>query len=204
MEARPGRHFAKATLGLASLPAGAEFGRIYQNTHPDPLGYGYAPSRFSDPRSPAHPGTRFGVLYLGTSPIVCFAEAVLRDRRDGFHNTFPLDETDITTRVYATLVNTASLRLVDLRGNGALRLGVPSNVLGARDQSLAQQWSVAFHDHQDRPDGIIYPSRLNRETNLAIYDRAIGKLTTSSVVPLMDLSALPSILDALNVAIMPT
>jgi hypothetical protein len=30
-------------------------------------------------------------------------------------------------------------------------------------------------------DGIIYPSRLNNETNLAIYDRAVGKLRAPRV-----------------------
>lgn len=44
-------------------------------------------------------------------------------------------------------------------------------------QSLGRAWSLAFHEHRSVPDGIIYPSRLNGHTNLAIFDRAISKLS---------------------------
>lgn len=43
-------------------------------------------------------------------------------------------------------------------------------------QSLARRWSLAIYTHPEQPDGLIYPSRLNGEMNLAIYDRAIPKV----------------------------
>ena len=52
-------------------------------------------------------------------------------------------------------------------------------------QSLARRWSVAIHEHPSRPEGIIYPSRLNGEINLAVYDRAIRKLRATSHSPLL-------------------
>jgi hypothetical protein len=47
-------------------------------------------------------------------------------------------------------------RLVDLRGDGPVRMGVPSDVARGSAQLLARQWSVAFHAHPSTPDGIIY------------------------------------------------
>jgi hypothetical protein len=69
--------------------------------------------------------------------------------------------------------------LVDLTGDVPIKLGVPSDVLGAKDRILTQFSSEAFYSHPDRPDGILYPSRLNEERNIALYDRAVGKLVPS-------------------------
>jgi len=46
-------------------------------------------------------------------------------------------------------------------------MGVPSDVARASQQSLSRVWSVAFFEHPEKPDGIIYPSRLNAETNFS-------------------------------------
>jgi len=51
------------------------------------------------------------------------------------------------------------------------------------------------------PDGVIYPSRLNEEANLAVYDRAIGKLRTDRIFPLIDAPGFAVVLDSLNVAL---
>ncbi len=53
-------------------------------------------------------------------------------------------------------------------------------------QSVARAWSVAFYDHPVAPDGIIYSSRLNEDTNLAVYDRAIGKLSAERSFSLIE------------------
>ena len=53
------------------------------------------------------------------------------------------------------------------------------------------------------PDGIVYSSRLNGQTNLAVYDRAIPKLRVVETTPLIDALGLPSVLDELLVAIVP-
>ena len=100
----------------------------------------------------------------------------MRDQRDGRIDDLLLDERDLAIRSYATIEVTAALSLVDLRGDGPLRMGIPSDVARGSKQSLARRWSLAIHEHRAQPDGIIYPSRLNGETNLAIYNRAIPKL----------------------------
>jgi hypothetical protein len=197
---RPTSEFASVKLETATVAPGQRFGRLYFDHYPDPLGFGKIPSRFSDPRRRI-PSRRFGVLYLGESLKVCFLEALLRDLRNGVVGDFPLAERELHVRQYAEIVVADELKLVDLRGDAAVRMGVPSDVARASQQSLARAWSLAFHEHPEKPDGIIYPSRLNAETNLAIYDRAISKLTAGNVTPLINARGLAQVLDELKVAL---
>lgn len=197
---RPPAGFGNSPLDIETIPAGRRFGRIYANAFPDPLGYGKAPSRFSDPRR-RNPAGRFGVLYLGDSLKVCFLEAVLRDRRDGMIGDLPVDEQEIHARLYAEIEATDDLRLVDLRDDHAVRMGVPSDVAKSSRQSLARAWSLALYGHSALPDGIIYPSRLNGSTNLAIFDRAVARLTVVRVLPLIGAPGLARVLNEFNVGL---
>src|SRR5262245_21979451 len=86
---------------------------------------------------------RFGVLYLGESLKVCFLEALLRDQRNGAVGDFPLSERELHTRLYAEIAIARKLTLVDLRSDKAIRMGVPSDVARASQQSLSRTWSVA-------------------------------------------------------------
>nr|WP_244443444.1 RES domain-containing protein [Bradyrhizobium sp. Ai1a-2] len=71
----------------------------------------------------------------------------------------------------------------------------------ATSQSLARAWSVAFHDHPAKPDGIIYPSRLNGHTNLAVFDHAVVKLKVVRVTKLIGAPSLAAVLNELRVSI---
>ncbi len=196
---KPTPSFNRAALHLARVDPGARFGRIVLDRHSDALGFGKTPSRFSDPRRriPSH---RFGVIYLGETLKVCFLEAVLRDSRNGAVGDYPMDERELHVRRYAEIEITAPLSLVDLRGDGAIRMGVPSDVR-ASSQRLGRAWSLAFHQHPSAPDGIVYPSRLNGQTNLAVYDRGASKLRVAKVGPLIAAPDLPTVLDELMVAL---
>jgi len=199
-KAFPPKNFADASLQIHEVPFGQRFGRIYQSRYLNPLGFGKTPSRFSDPRRRVA-ASRFGVLYLGESLKVCFLEAVLRDQRDGTIGDLPMEETELHNRHYAEIEVTASLTMVDLRDDNAIVMGVPTDVAKASNQTLARSWSVAFHDHPDKPDGIIYPSRLNGHTNLAVFDRSIVKLRTVQKMKLIAAAGLPLVLDDLKVGI---
>jgi len=200
VENRPRAEFARVELETATIAAGQRFGRLYFSRYPDPLGFGKTPSRFSDPRRRIE-RNRFGVLYLGESLKVCFLEALLRDRRNGVVGDFLLSEHELHVRRYAEIGIARQLTLVDLRGARAIRMGVPSDVVHASKQSLARWWSVAFHQHPQKPDGIVYASRLNNETSLAIYDRAIPKLAVHRATPLIAAAGLAGILNELKVAL---
>lgn len=199
-KALPPTGFARANLRLYEVAAGQRFGRIYSNRYSDPLGIGKTPSRFSDPRRRIAEN-RFGVLYLGESVKVCFLEAVLRDQRNGAIGDLPMEETELHARHYAEIEVATPLRMVDLRDDGAIVMGVPTDVAKASNQRLAREWSVAFHEHSKKPDGIIYPSRLNGHTNLAVFDRAIGKLQTVRRMKLIAAPGLAAVLNELKVSI---
>jgi hypothetical protein len=196
----PPPDFGRAKLEIETISPGRTFGRIYWSTYPDPLGYGKSPSRFSDPRRRVD-ANRFGVLYLGDSLKVCFLETVLRDRREGILDDLPVEEVELTRRRFAEIATTADLRLVDLRGDNAVRMGVPTDVVRAQRQNLARRWSLAFHEHPSQLDGIIYPSRLNGGTNLAIYDRAILKLQAKRAVTLLGAPGLAQVLEDFRVGL---
>jgi hypothetical protein len=163
----PPKGFAGASLQIHDVPAGQRFGRISLGRYPDPLGYGKTPSRFSDPRRRAA-ANRFGVLYLGESVKVCFLEAVLRDQRDGAIGDLPMEEAELHHRYYAEIEIANPLTMVDLREDGAIVMGVPTDVVKASSQTLARGWSLAFDEHPEKPDGIIYPSRRHRQLEQAL------------------------------------
>jgi hypothetical protein len=197
---KPPNGFERQPLDIETIPSGRRFGRIYASAFPDPLGFGKAASRFSDPRR-RDATKRFGVLYLGETLKVCFLEAVLRDRRDGFVGDLPIEEKEIYARRYAEVETIADLSLVDLRDDHAIRMGVPTDVAKSSRQNLARSWALAFHEHQARPDGIIYPSRLNGHTNIAVFERAISKLAPGRVVPLIGASGLAAVINDLRVSL---
>jgi hypothetical protein len=182
------------------VAVGRRFGRIYLGRYLDPLGFGKTPSRFSDPRRRVA-ANRFGVLYLGETVKVCFLEAVLRDQRDGAIGDLPMEEAELHARRYAEIEIAAPLRMVDLRDHGAIVMGVPTDVAKASSQTLARAWSLAFHEHPDKPDGIVYPSRLNGHTNLAVFHRAIMRLRPVRMMKLIAAPGLATVLNDLKVSI---
>ena len=198
--ALPPPGFANASLHLHTVAAGLRFGRIYLGRYPDPLGFGKTPSRFSDPRRRKF-ANRYGLLYLGDTVKVCFLEAVLRDQRDGILGDLPIAESELYDRHFAEIEVTTPLTMVDLRDDGPIKMGVPTDVAKGSKQSLARQWAVAFHEHRTQVDGVIYPSRLNGHTNLAVFDRAIGKLKAVGTKKLILAPGLADVLNDLNVAV---
>jgi hypothetical protein len=190
----PTSAFDSVALDIMMVPVGAKFGRIHRKAFPDPLGFGKNPSRFSDPRRRTE-DHRFGVLYLGSSLKVCFLETILRDERDGIVGQIDIAETELDDRRHAEIRVRQELQLLDLTGDGPVRMGIPSDVARGRRQALARKWSVAFHEHPQQVDGIVYPSRLNGENNFAIYGRAVGKLEPLRELDLKHAAGLPSVLD---------
>jgi len=192
----PPADFAKHPLPLTEKPAGSVWQRIYEARHPNPLGYLPSLSRFSDPNA------RFGLVYLGSSAKAAFAEAVLRDRAIGTLKPFMIPMSELESYACADIEIAEVLKLVDLTGDGRLRLHVPTDVTGASDQTLARLWSQAFYQHPDSPDGVLYNSRLTTEHNIALYDRAVPKLKVKAAPKLVERRAdLAAIINDFNLAI---
>jgi hypothetical protein len=113
----PPRGFASRDLVIAEIAPGDIWHRIYQSRFSDPLGYGFGPSRFSDPKTKLAPPDRFGVVYLGSGMKVCFAEVILRDRGVRRIKAFPLEWSELEQWTGAELRVVATLRLVDFRAD---------------------------------------------------------------------------------------
>jgi hypothetical protein len=166
---------ASDALTPAHAPVGGVWHHIFLDRFPDPLGFGFAASRFSDPRR--NPAERFGVYYVGRTFEVAFLETIVRDLRNGNPGPLVLSASDLDDYVHVPITVQARLNLVDLRGGNPVSLGLPTDAVHARSHRFGQQASLAVYKRSDRPDGIWYPSRLNGDENLAVYDRAIRKLS---------------------------
>ena len=184
------------------MAPGGTWWRLYRSHHLDPLGHNFGPSRFSDPETTLAPPARFDVVYLGSSVKVCFVETILRDRDVGRIKKLPIEWTDLESWTCAELRINEPLSMVDLRDDGRLQMGIPTDVTGARNQKLARAWSRAFWEHDAKPDGVIYSSRLNGETNIAIYDRALTGLAAVATPRLVECrSELAAIIDYFDLSI---
>jgi hypothetical protein len=178
----PPEGFAGRPLVLHEESIGAQWLRLYRRSFPDPLGFGRAPSRFSPP---PEANEHYGVVYLGSSVKVALAETLVRDRGDGRLSDLPIELAELEAWACAEIEVVSPLQLVDLRDDGALRMGVPSDVAHAADWGQSQLWSVALHGHEQRPDGLIYLSRFTGEPNLALFERSLSKLFAARVGPLL-------------------
>ena len=106
---------------------------------------------------------------------MCFLETIFRDTATGTVGSLLVDERGLEDRLVVGLRIDQPLRLIDLRRGGAARMRVPTDVAHASGHAVSQAWSLAFHEHPERIDGIPYPSRQNGQTNIAVYNRALRK-----------------------------
>jgi RES domain len=197
--ARPPHPLASGALTPAHAPVGSVWHHIFLDRFPDPLGFGFASSRFSDPRR--KPASRFGVYYVGHTFEVAFLETIVRDLRNGNPGPLILSANDLDAYVHVHVTVQARLDLVDLRGGNAVALGVPTNAVRASSHHLGQRASLAVYQRADRLDGICYQSRLNGDENLAVYDRAVPKLAAGARRKLGTCPELAPILSAYHIAL---
>ncbi len=96
---------------------------------------------------------------------------------------------------------TAYLRLLDLRKDGCFRLGISTDIVGAKRQDEARDFSQTLYDTTSL-DGIVYHSRIRKENCIAIYDRAVlPNLTSGAVVQLEKLTGFVPALDDLGISL---
>ena len=182
----PPKGFESSRIELTSIKTGTKWFRLYSSRYPDPLGFGFSPSRFSDPRVALPEKDRFGVIYFGSSLKVCFLERILRDLRNGRLGDVPIPYAELEQLMCAEIVTARPLNLVDLRGDNLVKMGVPTDAVRASSHRLGQKWSLAFWLHKQRPHGILYYSRLNDEINMALYDVALPSIRVSTTRPLLE------------------
>lgn len=157
-----------------------------------PLGTGFGKTRF------ASPADAFKLLYIAEDLPTSVAEAIIRDRFEGAAAR-ELQIGDLIDWGVCEISAAEPLRVLDLRRDGCFRLGVSTDIVGAKAQDEARDFSQTLYDETDL-DGILYHSRLRRRACVAVYDRAIApKLVGQPVVELETLAGLVPALRTLKI-----
>jgi hypothetical protein len=154
------------------------------------MGYGH--TRFASPTD------SFMLLYIGANLATSIAEAIIRDRFEtGIAREIMESELDDWGACDVSM--NVPMKLLDMRGDDAcFQLGISTDILGAKGQDKAREFSQEIYDTTDI-EGILYPSRLIGKECIAIYDRAVPKLTATAVAKLETIKALGPSLDELRV-----
>jgi hypothetical protein len=155
-------------------------------------------SRFSDPRRIRY---RFGVWYAGKTFEVAFLETLVRDARNYNPGVLLLPEAELGRLVYVVVTVREDVQVVDLRGGNPIAMGIPTDAVRARAHARGQRLSLALYRHRDHPDGLCYPSRLNQDENLAVYDHALFKFTAGPRRRLDQCAEFAAVLDRYRIAI---
>jgi hypothetical protein len=82
---------------------------------------------------------------------------------------------DLGSHHVASAILRRDLRLLDLRGSGAMRAGTRAAIAKVSDRGLSQAWSRHFYETPEvygEVDGLIYLNAHNDEEAVALYERA--------------------------------
>ena len=112
-----------------------------------------------------------------------------------------VDLDELNARRLAEITTSRTLHLVDLTGAGLPRIyadaRLTSQTSGGYD--LLQRWALAFYEHPDEPNGLLYRSRHDpSRLCAAIFDRAANALTATSLGSLADPSNSSLLADLLD------
>lgn len=155
---------------------------------------GFGKTRFASPLD------AFKLLYIAKDLPTSIAEAIVRDRFEGVQPR-EMDVNDFAGWGVCEVHATAPLRLLDLRRDGCFKLGVSTDIAGAKTQDEARSFSQQIHETTDL-DGILYHSRLRRRECVALYERAVPALTASTVVEIETLAGLVPALRSLRIKLL--
>lgn len=172
--------------GIELPPSYRIIPRCYLDT---PLGTAPGDSRFCARED------GFTVLYATPDFATAFIETVVRDRFARKRKR-EVAVKEITERAWALIAMKpkAKLALLDLRGEGCLRLGAPTDTVNARNHAAGRALGRAIHSEHADIDGLLFSSRLTGADAYALFDRALPKLDTSDCGGLPDHPDLPGVL----------
>lgn len=139
--------------------------------------------RGTKPSVDSERGVYYAALTLSGCLVECFGDVGL---------------IDMTGKQVADVEVVRPLRLLDLRGPGAMRAGSVAALAKIPDRPLSQEWSRFFYERIDlygNIDGLIYFNAHNDEEAIALYERAKDGLSCppSEVMALSDLRLRPAI-----------
>ena len=170
--------------------------RVFGAAHM-PLQLHTSPSRFCDGKS------GFSVLYAALSFETCIVETLVRDRfTHRQRRELPLAA--ILVRGYARISTQSNqeLHLLDLRDSGCVDIGAPTDAVRARHFAAGQALGRAIYEEHAVVDGFIYSSRLTGGDCVAVFGRAVEKLTVLDACELKDHADLPAVLERNRIALL--
>ena len=150
---------------------------IHRSHRAAPLAAVPTPSRFSDPQG------RYAVLY-GAETVRCAFWETLGRNRFARRRQRELPRSDVDARLVVSVWSDGALSLVDLRGDGAVRVGAPSAVIHDGNHAAGRALSGAVHGGLLDADGFVFASRFTGEQCVAVFDRAFGRLRAGDAAEL--------------------
>ncbi|MDA7949439.1 MAG: RES family NAD+ phosphorylase [Hyphomicrobiaceae bacterium] len=174
--------------------------RIFPRRHlKTPLGVTSGDSRF------CAKADGFTLLYASGDFATAFVETIVRDRfmREDRREVL-LKE--VTERAWALIATSsrAKLNLLDLRKDGCVRLGAPTDTVRARNHAAGRKFGRAIHSGHEDIDGLLFSSRLTGGDVCAIFDRAIAKLKATRTGMLPDHPDLARMLSTYDIKLIAT
>jgi hypothetical protein len=163
------------SLPISTIRAGSSWSRIHLVE--------YSPEYFDATNRHRFnaPAGEFGTLYAGIDDACAFIETFGRELE-----LRVVTMTELALRGRSRVEAVQDLHLVDLTGPGLARIRADGR-LTTGDYRIAQRWSLALHQHPDRPDGLVWRSRFDpSRTCLAIYERARPAIRTTPLGGLTD------------------
>lgn len=164
-----------------------------------PLGTGPGDSRFCTKADD------YTVLYAAPEFSTAFVETVVRDR---FTRKGPREILlkEITERAWAHIRTKprARLRLLDLRQDGCVKLGAPTDAVNARSHAAGRALGRAIHGEHEDVDGFLFSSRLTGADAYALFDRTLPKLEAQETGLLQDHPEVRAVLSRYEITLVRT
>ena len=148
-----------------------------------------AASRFSDPQA------GYAVLYTAETVSFAFWETLGRNRF-AWRWRRELPRTEAEAALVVSIACDALLVLVDLRGDGPVRIGAPSAVADDGNPVAGRG-----PRRRSRGEGIVFASRLTGDSCVAIFERAFGRLRATGIGELVRHAELLEALDEYHIVL---
>ena len=117
-----------------------------------------------------------GINYWGLSLCCCLVE-VFGDTR----------VIETKNKEVALVILTKPIKLLDLRGSGAMKAGTVSAISQTAQRNLSQAWSRYFYENHEiysEIDGLLFNNAHNNEKAIALYERAKPQLDSAKIFSL--------------------
>ncbi len=178
---------------LRSIRLGRVFRVIHRDRRESPLGAAHAPSRFSDSLE------RYAVLSSDT--VRCAFWETLARNRFARRRQRELPRSEVEARLVVSIGSTGTLALIDLRGDGPVRIGAPSAVAHDGNHAAGRALSAAVHAGVPEADGFLFASRFTGDACVAAFDRAFAKLTLLGIDQLVHYAGFLDALDDYDIVL---